>query len=90
MITVTVNNSSKYHNKLLGIQQALTLIDMDRLLIVTICKEMAFQWVPEILDHLVLLTEEKQQLEEVNHQLNLQNDSLLKQNILITQRLNQP
>lgn len=87
---MTERNPSKYDNKLLGIQQALTLIDMDRLLIVTICNEMAFHWVPEILDHLVRLTEEKQLLEAENDQLNLQNDSFLKQNILLVQRLKHP
>jgi hypothetical protein len=87
---LTARNPTKYDTKLSGIQEALTLIDMDRLLIVTICNEMAFQWVPEILDHLVQLTEENQLIETENNQLNLQNDALLKQNILLTQRLNRP
>jgi hypothetical protein len=83
-----MNNSSKYHNKLLDIQRALNLLDTDRLLIVTICNEMAFHWVPEILDHLLLIIEENRQLLVDNNALNLQNDALLKQNIGLSQRLN--
>ncbi|MEX2460297.1 MAG: hypothetical protein WD469_03185 [Paenibacillaceae bacterium] len=85
---MTMQNPTIYHNKLLDIQQALTLVDTDRLLIVTICHEMVFLWVPEILDHLVLLMDENRQLQVDNNSLNLQNDSLLKQNIELSQRLN--
>jgi hypothetical protein len=82
-----INYHSKYKNKLVGIQHALTLVDTDKELIVTICKEMAFQWVPIILDDLILLKEENGQLQEENTKLNLQNDSLLQQNIVLSQRL---
>jgi hypothetical protein len=71
----------------LDIQHALTIVDTDILLIVTICKKMAFQWVQLILDDLDLLIAENRQLREDNTQLNLQNDSLLQQNIRLNQRL---
>jgi hypothetical protein len=82
-----INNLFHYKNKLLDIQFALNLIDTDKELIVTICKEMTFQWVPAILNDLVLLIEKDRQLQEENTLLNLQNDSLLQQNILLSQRL---
>jgi hypothetical protein len=82
-----INNSTHYKNKLLDIQHALTLVDTDMLLIVTICKEMAFQWVHLILEDLDLLIAENKQLQEDNTQLNLQNDLLLQQNIRLNQRL---
>jgi hypothetical protein len=82
-----INYHSKYQNKLLNIQYALTLVDTDKELIVTICKEMAFQWVPVILNDLILLEEENRELQEETIKLNLQNDSLLQQNILLSQRL---
>jgi hypothetical protein len=87
VITIDFSNLTKYNNKLLDIQHALTLIDTDRKLIVTICKEMAFQWIPVILDDLAQLKEENTQLHSDNLNLNLQNDSLLQQNITISQRL---
>jgi hypothetical protein len=74
--------------KLLDIQRALTLVDTDAALIVTISKEMAFQWVPSILIDLNLLTEENSLLKADNLQLNLQNDALLQQNLVLSQRLN--
>jgi hypothetical protein len=40
-----------------------------------------------ILDDLDLQIEENRQLQEYNTELNLQNDSLLQQNILLNQRL---
>jgi hypothetical protein len=82
-----MSNLFNYKNKLLDIQHALNLIDTDKELIVTICKEMTFQWIPAILNDLVLLIENNRQLQEENTMLNLQNDSLLKQNILLSQQL---
>jgi hypothetical protein len=82
-----INSHSKYKNKLLNIQHALTLVDTDKELIVTICKEMALLWVPIILNDLFLLEEENRQLQEEITQLNLQNDSLLQQNIILFQRM---
>jgi hypothetical protein len=82
-----INSHSKYQNKLLNIQYALALADTDKELIVTICKEMAFHWVPTILNDLLLLVEENRQLQDETTRLNIQNDSLLQQNILLSQRL---
>jgi hypothetical protein len=82
------SKSSKYKLKLLDIQRALTLIDTDIVLLVTINKEIAFQMLPEILADFDLHTEELEQLQAVNIQLNLQNDSLLQQNIFLSQQLN--
>jgi hypothetical protein len=82
-----MSNQAKYKHKLLDIQHALTLVDTDRELIVTICKEIAFQWIPVILDDLAHLNEENTQLHLDNSNLNLQNDSLLQQNIALSQRL---
>jgi hypothetical protein len=77
----------KYQIKLLDIQRALTLIDKDAALNVTISKEMAFQWVPSILIDLNMITEENIQLKTDNLQLNQQNDSLLLQNLILSKRL---
>jgi hypothetical protein len=82
------SKSSKYKLKLLDIQRALTLIDTDIVWLVTINKEMAFHLLPEILADFDLRTEEIEQLQADNIQLNLQNDSLLYQNIFLTQQLN--
>jgi hypothetical protein len=87
VLKLDYNNPAKYKNKLLDIQNALTLVDTDNALIVTICKEMAFQWVPLILNDLMHLMEENRQLHAETTKLNLQNDSLLQQNIGLAQRL---
>jgi hypothetical protein len=78
----------KYQFKLLDIQRALTLIDTDVALIVTISKEMAFEWVPSILMDLNMIIEENSLLKADNLELNQQNDSLLQQNLVLSQRLN--
>ncbi|QGQ97998.1 hypothetical protein EHS13_25450 [Paenibacillus psychroresistens] len=87
MITIDISHIAKHKNKLVAIRHALTLVDTDRELIVTICKEMAFKWIPIILDDVAHLYEENAQLQVDNLNLNLQNDSLLQQNVALSQRL---
>jgi hypothetical protein len=81
-------NPTKYAGKLQDIQSALTLVKTDVPLIISICNEMAFQWVPAILADLILLFESNYALQIENDQMHLQNDALLKQNVLLSQRLN--
>jgi hypothetical protein len=78
----------KYQIKLLDIQRTLTLVDTDAALIVTISKEMAFHWVPSILNDLNMITKENSLLKADNLLLNQQNDSLLLQNLVLSQQLN--
>jgi hypothetical protein len=79
---------AKYAAKLQDIQSALTLVETDGSLIISVCNEMAFQWVPAILTDLTLLSESNDALQIENDQLHLQNDALLKQNVFLSQRLN--
>jgi hypothetical protein len=60
---------------------------MDPGLIVTICKEMAFQWVPSILLDLTVISDENTQLKAANLLLNQQNDLLIQQNLVLSERL---
>jgi hypothetical protein len=80
-------NVTKYDGKLQDIQSALTLVETDVPLIISICNEMAFQWVPAILADLTLLTESNQALQIENDQMHRQNDALLKQNVFLSQQL---
>jgi hypothetical protein len=81
-------NFTKYDGKLQDIQSALTLVVTDVPLIISICNEMAFHWVPSILADLTLLNESNHALQIENDQMHLQNDALLKQNVFLSQQLN--
>jgi len=80
---------TQYSNKLKDIQAAISLIEFDYLLLESISKEMAFQWVPAILLDMERFNEENIELHAEIIELNLQNDELLKQNIYLTTRLSQ-
>jgi hypothetical protein len=88
MFISATSKTSKYKLKLLDIQHAITLLDTDIVLLVTITKEIVFQMLPEILADFDLHIVEIEQLQADNIRLNLQNDSLLHQNIFLSQQLN--
>jgi hypothetical protein len=81
------NKSTKYIVKLLDIQNAIYFIGLDAALLLSISYEMAFHWVPSILSDLGALTEENVELHAETKQLSLQNDELLRQNMMLAQHL---
>ncbi|MDB5056484.1 MAG: hypothetical protein JWM44_4534 [Bacilli bacterium] len=77
----------KHLQKLLDIQQALALVKHDPLLLLSITNEIVFQWVPSILTEFSKLTEDHTLLQAEYLQLCMQNDEIIKQNILLSQKL---
>jgi hypothetical protein len=77
----------KHLQKLLDIQQALALVKHDPLLLLSIANEIVFHWVPSILTEFSKQTEDHTLLQDEYLQLCMQNDEIIKQNILLSQKL---
>lgn len=83
------NLANQYATKLKDIQSALQLLENDHSLAISASKEMAFNYVPGILSYLESIIQENEHLHTEIVQLCIENDDILKQNLLFSEKLKQ-
>jgi len=79
----------QYKKKLKQIQNTLIAMDYDCLPTVAICKQLVFQWIPVMLLDLAEFKRDNRRLHAETIALSLQNDDLLRQNVLLSAKLRQ-